>query len=504
MPSILNPYQTRTLFLKLSLFLFLAGIVSNSSAQHCVFETAAMLYRGDVDEPEKVYRPTEQGSDIEYYVSGDIDASQTKVKSKKITAIHDEYSGQFVLIGSNDTRCSVGSELLSRPEGEEIIVLTKSGELIKGYGAIFPYSESLKIYKDEHRSGSYYQSVSSTEDLVLLINYIDDNPDTKFLVGGKELSKYSGKLYDFLKPAVIHAQLNEVLSQEIMPVVEQVQEENVAKVEVLKEETKIITAEPEAVNVTAKEEIVVPVDSSVENEIVEGTEAVNQQSESKKIDVITTNTASSQPEKTLDQTVDTAYVSIAKTESPQSLISDAPAPLISTKTKVALTDLEKDELMIKAKEKVETLGGCFEVLASTKVSNTFKDENQKIAINLFIHDSVEVAVSSLSRKAYKHFKITAYLKKMRTYNYTDVQISFHNVSKVSNLRKNPDGTYTGIITFSQVFKGFIEGVPVYADRTDKNVEIIIKAREVFAGELQASIAWDVFLGNIGVDQTSPY
>jgi len=483
------------------MILLLATVSSISIAQQCVFETAAMLYRSDADDPEKVYRPSEQGSDIQYYVSGDIDAAQTKIKSKKITAIHDEYSGQFILIGSSDTRCSVGSELLSRPEGEEIIVLTKAGEIIKGYGAIFPYSESLKIYKDEHRSGSYYQSVSSTEDLVLLINYIDDNPDTKFFVGGKELSKYSSKLYDFLKPAVIHIQPKETPVQEIAQVTENVQQENLVHEVAVKEEAQPITLKPEEVIYTPAEEKIVPAEST----IAENAKTDNQQSQIKDNDVIAVNTTTSEPEKTANQAAQTTEESITQTElAPPAIISETPAPLISSKNKTVLTDIEKDELMIKAKEKVETLGGCFEILASTKVSNTFKDENQKIALNLFIHDSVEVAVSSLSRKAYKHFKITAYLKKMRTYNYTDVQISFHNVSKVSNLRKNPDGTYTGIITFSQVFKGFIEGVPVYADRTDKNVEIIIKAREVFAGELQASIAWDVFLGNIGVDQTSPY
>jgi hypothetical protein len=178
--------------------------------------------------------------------------------------------------------------------------------------------------------------------------------------------------------------------------------------------------------------------------------------------------------------------------------------VIKPKGRPVLSDLEKDELMIKAKEKVETLGGCFEILASTSAPNAFKDDNYKLAISLFIHDSVEVAVSSLTRNAFKHYRITTYLKRMRTFNYTDVEISFHNVSKVSNLRLNPDGTYTGIITFSQVFKGFIEGKPVYADRTDKNIEIIIRAREVFAGSLEASVEWDVFLGNIGVDQTSAF
>jgi hypothetical protein len=382
--------------------------------------------------------------------------------------------------------------------------------LIKGYGAIFPYSESLKIYKDEHRSGSYYQSVSSTDDLVLLINYIGDDADTKFLVGGKELSKYSDKLYGYLKPAGTtiakeETAIEETAQQDITPVAQQISQEKTVQDEIVVEEAPQTDIQQKEQTIPKfEEQSTHAINVNNDNIIIETSTPTNTEPEITTTLITEEKTTITNQQDTVTPEVEDKNIITTESESSTALIAEAPAPVIAYKPKTVLSDLEKDELMIKAKEKVETLGSCFEVLASTKVANSFKDENEKIAINLFIHDSVEVAVSSLSRKAYKHFKITAYLKKMRTYNYTDVQISFHNVSKVSNLRKNPDGTYTGIITFSQVFKGFIEGVPVYADRTDKNVEIIIKAREVFAGELQASIAWDVFLGNIGVDQTSPY
>lgn len=508
MPSMTHKTKA-TLPLLLSIFMYLVfSFPQTSKAQTCVFETAADLYKADEDGPQKIYRPTIVGSDLQYFEDGSIDANLVKIKTKKALLIHDEFKGHFMLIHPTEPRCSEGSELMARPENEEIIVLTKEGEIIKGYGTIFPYSENLKIYKDEHHSGDYYRSISSTTEVVFLIYFIDQNPDTKFFVTGKDLAKYTDKLYNLLIPAY------SISSSELIAATA---------------ETSEITQDSEVSNENLPTETVVEMDATEEPIIEEKIElpvensfydATNESSNSSTEQALTETAIAESEDIAENQTIEelpkqeettevaelkqdtNVTINNSEAESTQPIVETS--PILKPKNKLILDDIEKEVLMVKAKEKVETLGGCFEILASTSAANSFKDDNYKLAVSLFIHDSVEVAVSSLTRNTFKHYKITTYLKRMRTFNYTDVEISFHNVSKVSNLRLNPDGTYTGIITFSQVFRGFIEGKPVYADRTDKNIEIIIRAREVFAGELEASIEWDVFLGNIGVDQTSAF
>lgn len=508
--------------LTIALLLMVFSIPHIAYSQTCVFETAADLYKVDDDEPQKIYRPKLDGTDIQYYESGSIDAAEVKIKAKKVLLIHDQYQGHFLLVHTNNPRCSEGSQLLARPENEEIIVLTKQGELIKGYGTIFPYSENLKIYKDEHHSGDYYRSVSSTTEVVFLIYFIDENPDTKFFVTGKELTKYANQLYDLLIPAFETPAVAfiETQTEPTEPQVEEIAE--IENVIIPVEQSTNLPEEPEMINeveeiVLIEEKTNIENSSEDEHEVqVAESSSLPTQFEEPPVESKTPPPLETLTEQNNEETENTEQLltdnqqETDNKEPIETTIEDSSAPILSSesilkpKNKLVLSDLEKDELMIKAKEKVETLGGCFEIIASTSAANAFKDDNYKLAVSLFIHDSVEVAVSSLTRNTFKHYKITTYLKRMRTFNYTDVEISFHNVSKVSNLRLNPDGTYTGIITFSQVFRGFIEGKPVYADRTDKNIEIIIRAREVFAGSLVASVEWDVFLGNIGVDQTSAF
>jgi len=448
-------------------FFFTFVLNTTLQGQVCVFESAAYLYKTDSDEPEKVYRPIVKGSDIQFYSSGNIDANETKTKAKKVLLILDQHKGNFLVTNANESRCSEGSELFARPENEDIIMLTKKGELIKGYGVLWPESESFRVWKNEHQTGGYYNNVSSTADIVLSVYYSGDTyPSTRIYVSAKELSSYIDKIYALLVPA---AELPSSLIAEL-PNTNSESDSQATTGQKSQEEPEKVDSKP-----MYQEESSPPIELKTQIEEVKSIEPVSEN-----------------PPADFENTEDLLL-------SEPEIIS---TPVVRTKGKPVLNDIEREEIMVKAKEKVETLGSCFEIIASTVASNALKDDNNKLALSLFINDSAEVTVSTINSTAIKQYPIVTYLKRMRNFNYSNVEISFHNVSKVSNLRRNPDGTYTGIITFSQVFKGFIEGQTVYADRTDKNIEIIIKAREVFAGALEASIEWDVFLGNIGVDQTS--
>jgi len=483
------------------LILMLIGSSDSSIAQTCDFPTAAQLYKVDEGEAITVYRPKVDGSEVNYQVNGDKYSPKDKLKAKKVQLIIDDRdNGAFLFFHSGKSRCSEGSQLLERPEDEYIIALTKERELIKGFGVYNPLHDNIKIFKEGHESGAHYETVQSPDDLVLLVFYGPKGRLTKFFVTGQELAKYSAQLYDLLAPATATTEIEiiEPIAQvyESSSAVEKIEESNATDTtpsvqEVVGEYEPNTNAQDNVTinNISKRNPDPVNVeDNNEEAQLVTPHESINENAPSpeteNKPDII--NTSSDDP--------------FAEFLAP---IEEAPK-VVRMKSRPVLSDIEKEEVRIKGKEKVETLGGCFEIISSKSSANAFKDDNYNLAISLFIHDSVLVQVSSLNSENTKPYIITSYLKRMRQLHYTDVEITFHNVSKVSNLRLNTDGTYTGIITFSQTFRGTVDGKPVYADRTDKNVEIIIRPREVFAGSREASIEWDVFLGNIYVDQTSAF
>ncbi|MEL6256524.1 MAG: hypothetical protein AAFR87_31265, partial [Bacteroidota bacterium] len=67
-------------------------------------------------------------------------------------------------------------------------------------------------------------------------------------------------------------------------------------------------------------------------------------------------------------------------------------------------------------------------------------------------------------------------------------------------RKYKDNWY-GTVTYGQRFSGYKDGLLVYTDYTQKNINIVLKVYEPeIEGESQA--IWDVLLSNISVTETS--
>ena len=75
------------------------------------------------------------------------------------------------------------------------------------------------------------------------------------------------------------------------------------------------------------------------------------------------------------------------------------------------------------------------------------------------------------------------------------------INYVGDVRKGTDGNYYGYVTFTQIFKGFKDGMLVYEDKTEKRVEVMFKG---YTKSQQGSTSdlWDVLLSNIKVYQTS--
>lgn len=87
-------------------------------------------------------------------------------------------------------------------------------------------------------------------------------------------------------------------------------------------------------------------------------------------------------------------------------------------------------------------------------------------------------------------------------NYDKVEIEWYNIEYVSDLQRQPDGTYVGVITIFQTFKGYDkEGRLVYKDTTKKDITIYVKRKETQIGGRLIGF-WDVLLGDMRVKETT--
>ncbi|MCF6169676.1 MAG: hypothetical protein L3J31_05630 [Bacteroidales bacterium] len=154
-----------------------------------------------------------------------------------------------------------------------------------------------------------------------------------------------------------------------------------------------------------------------------------------------------------------------------------------------------------AMEKVRDLSKYISIIGNKETP--WSEANRVIdrAEELFMQGS-EIGVSSLVRAEVSYYGVRKYLERLMRLNYSKVEISWYNIEYVSDLQKQPDGTYVGVITIFQKFKGYDkEGKLIYQDTTKKDITVYVKRKETQIGGRLIGF-WDVLLGDIRVKETS--
>lgn len=165
-----------------------------------------------------------------------------------------------------------------------------------------------------------------------------------------------------------------------------------------------------------------------------------------------------------------------------------------------LDRVDYEEYAAKAINKAEYLGYYLDLLCNQKLDMYDKDQAIANALQLFVHDSTRVQVSSVTRDQTTAYKIKDYLQRLSLLNYDKVELLWRNLQYVTKFRLAPDGNYYGTITVEQLFRGFRDGRPIYEDITQKDVEIVLgNFRKEESGTVTS--AWDVLLSDIGVEET---
>lgn len=176
---------------------------------------------------------------------------------------------------------------------------------------------------------------------------------------------------------------------------------------------------------------------------------------------------------------------------------------------ISVSGIAQDELSSERKqaidslaiEKARDLSKYISIIGSKETP--WSEANRVIdrAEELFMTGS-EIGVSSLLKPEINYFSVRKYFERLMRLEYSKVEIEWYNIEYMSDLQKQPDGTYVGIITIFQKFKGFdAEGRLVYQDTTKKDITVYVKRKETQIGGRLIGF-WDVLLGDMRVKETS--
>jgi hypothetical protein len=165
---------------------------------------------------------------------------------------------------------------------------------------------------------------------------------------------------------------------------------------------------------------------------------------------------------------------------------------ISPKRKQAIDSL--------ALEKVRDLSKYISIIGNKKTA--FSEATRVIdrAEELFSPDS-EMGVSSLNTKEVKYYKVRKYFEHLMALNYDRVTIQWYDIHYISDLERQPDGRYVGVVTIYQRFEGESDDGMKYKDTTKKDITIYVDRKKT---QVSGRIIefWDVLLGDIRVTETS--
>jgi hypothetical protein len=154
-----------------------------------------------------------------------------------------------------------------------------------------------------------------------------------------------------------------------------------------------------------------------------------------------------------------------------------------------------------ALEKVRDLSRYISIIGNKETPWSEANRVIERATELFM-PGAKMGVSSLNTNTIEYYEVRVYFNRLMRLNYDRVEIEWYNIEYVSDLVKQPDGTYVGVITIFQRFKAYDdERGLVYQDVTKKDITVYVKRKETQIGGKLIGF-WDVLLGDIRVKETS--
>ena len=154
-----------------------------------------------------------------------------------------------------------------------------------------------------------------------------------------------------------------------------------------------------------------------------------------------------------------------------------------------------------ALEKVRDLSKYISIIGNKQTQFSEATRVMDRAEELFAPDA-EMGVSSLSSNEVSYYKVRNYFERLMALNYDQVNISWYDIHYISDLERQPDGRYVGVVTIYQRFEGTsAENNLNYRDTTKKDITIYVEKKQTQVAGRTIEF-WDVMLGDIRVTETS--
>jgi len=152
-----------------------------------------------------------------------------------------------------------------------------------------------------------------------------------------------------------------------------------------------------------------------------------------------------------------------------------------------------------ALEKVRDLSKYISIIGNKKTAFSEANRVMDRAEELFAPGS-EMGVSSLNRKEVNYYKVRKYFERLMALNYDRVTIKWYDIHYISDLERQPDGRYVGVVTVYQRFEGESDDGMKYKDTTKKDITIYVERKKTQIAGRTVEF-WDVLLGDIRVTET---
>lgn len=153
-----------------------------------------------------------------------------------------------------------------------------------------------------------------------------------------------------------------------------------------------------------------------------------------------------------------------------------------------------------ALEKVRDLSKYISIIGNKNTAWSEANRVMDRAEELFADDS-QMGVSSINAKEVKYYDVRTYFQRLMALNYDEVTIKWYKIQYVSDLERQPDGKYVGVITVYQRFEGSSNDGLRYIDTTKKDITVFVERKETQIGGKSIGF-WDVLLGDIRVTETT--
>jgi hypothetical protein len=173
----------------------------------------------------------------------------------------------------------------------------------------------------------------------------------------------------------------------------------------------------------------------------------------------------------------------------------------SLKAQDVISPSRKQAIDSLALEKVRDLSKYISIVGNK--DTPWSEANRVIerTLELFAEGAM-MGVSSINREEVNYYGVREYLERLMALNYDKVNISWYNIQYISDLERQPDGRYVGVITIYQRFEGTTEEGLRYVDVTKKDVTVYVERKTTqISGRIIGF--WDVMLGDIRVTETKP-